>query len=246
MCICEEIGSQKYSVTQPLSYHVYLWSNGQPRIDQIHFYTHGLDIQSFMYPGFYSTIMKVSRILIHTNTEHMFGLPTTVITCVLYLWRNGQSKIAQIVCYTQHLDISLVLWSQLVPKSFNDGVMSDSTPHRHPTHIKSPNYCHRMCICEGIDTEKSLNLSFIHPTSTFHFVYVLNFRQSPSMMEVSQILLLTGRSSSSWYRLKTSSVSHPLTREWERVRETESQRERLKTRAKSPRERERDDFITAE
>jgi hypothetical protein len=38
------------------------------------------------------------------------------------------------------VDISLLLCSQLLPKSFNDTDMPESSPHRYPTHIRSHNH----------------------------------------------------------------------------------------------------------
>ena len=55
---------------------------------------------------------------------------------------------------------------------------------RYPTHILSHNHCNHMCICEAIGTRKPLRLTFIHTVSTFHCFYALNFRQSPSMIEI--------------------------------------------------------------
>ncbi len=63
--------------------------------------------------------------------------------------------------YRHRLKISLLLCCQLLPNSFNDWGILDSTPHRHPTHILSPNYCHRMCVCHRVNSQKSLKLAFI-------------------------------------------------------------------------------------
>ena len=71
-----------------------------------------------------------------------------------------------------------------MPNCFNDGSNVDSAPHRYPTHILSPNYCHRMRICQEIGTEQSLKLSFIHSDSRFHCFDALNLCQTASMMKV--------------------------------------------------------------
>jgi hypothetical protein len=88
------------------------------------------------------------------------------------------------------LDNSLFLCSQLPPKSFNHRDMPESSPNRYSTHILSHNHCHPMCICDDIVTRKSLKFTFIHTVSTFHCFYALNFRQSPSIIQISQIILL--------------------------------------------------------
>ena len=49
-----------------------------------------------------------------------------------------------------------------------------------------------MCICDGIGTQKSLKFTFIHTDTTFDWSYDLNFRHTPSMLEVSQRLVHAG------------------------------------------------------
>ena len=68
----------------------------------------------------------------------------------------------------------------------------DSTLHRHPTHILSPNHCHRMCLCQGIDTEKSLKLTFVDKGSKLDSFYSVNLCQTASIIEVFGIPLYTG------------------------------------------------------
>jgi hypothetical protein len=41
-----------------------------------------------------------------------------------------------------------------------------------------------MCICETVGTRKPLKLTVIYQDSTFHCFYALNFRQSPSRIEI--------------------------------------------------------------
>ncbi len=50
----------------------------------------------------------------------------------VYLYRNDLPKMTQNHVYSHGLDISLFSSSQLPPKSFNDGDMPESDPHRHP------------------------------------------------------------------------------------------------------------------
>jgi hypothetical protein len=67
------------------------------------------------------------------------------------LWSsNSHPKVAQIHVYTTGLEIRLLLCCQLVPNCLNHKGTLDYTLHRYPTHIRSPNYCHRMCICQAI------------------------------------------------------------------------------------------------
>ena len=100
----------------------------------------------------------------------------------------GTEKSLKLSFFTLGLEISLFLYCQLVSKCFNDAGILDSAPHRYPTHIQSHNYCHRVCICQGIDTEKSLKFSFIHTWSRFDCFHVLNLCQRASEMEVFWIM----------------------------------------------------------
>jgi hypothetical protein len=94
--------------------------------------------------------------------------------------------------YTLGLEIRQVLCCQRVPNCFNDESTLDCALHRYPTHIRSLNYCHRMCICQGIVSEQSLKL-FIHTDSTFHFCNSVNVGSSASMMDVVVYYCHTGR-----------------------------------------------------
>jgi hypothetical protein len=71
-------------------------------------------------------------------------------------------EITQIHGYTHGLDISLLLSSQLLPKSFNDTDMPESSPHRYPSHILSDNHSHHMCICVGIGTRENRSNSRLY------------------------------------------------------------------------------------
>ena len=67
--------------------------------------------------------------------------------------------------------MSLLLSSQLVPNYLNNWAVWDFTLHTHPTHILSVNNCHHMCLDQGIWTEKTLKLTFIHQDSTCRSFY---------------------------------------------------------------------------
>jgi hypothetical protein len=82
------------------------------------------------------------------------------------------------------LDISLLVSSQLLPKTLNQRDMPESSPRRYPAHIVSHNHWHTMCIGEAIGSRESLKITFIHTVSTFHYLYPLNFRQRPSIIEI--------------------------------------------------------------
>ena len=126
-----------------------------------------------------------------TQVPHAYSVSQPLPSHVS-LSRNRHRKSAEIDVYTQRLEISLLLCCQLVPNSFNDWGILDSTLHRYPTHILSPNHCHRMCLCQGIGTEKALKLTFIHKGSRFHCFYAVNLCQTASMIEVFWIPLYTG------------------------------------------------------
>ena len=75
-----------------------------------------------------------------------------------YWWSNSHAKVAEIDVYTRRLENWMLLCCQLVPNCFNDVGILDYALHRYPTHIRSPNYCRRMCICQAIAIQKSLKL----------------------------------------------------------------------------------------
>jgi hypothetical protein len=110
----------------------------------------------------------------------------------VYWWRYSHPKIAQIHVYTHGLDISLLLCSQLPPKSFNHRDIPDYTPHTYFTHILSDNDHHPMCICEETGTEQSIKITFVQTVTTFHCFYALNFCQSPSIIEICRNKVHTG------------------------------------------------------
>ncbi len=117
----------------------------------------------------------------HKCLQHIWST-TTSIPCV-FVEQQAPDNRSNSRLHSR-IDISLLLCSQLPPKSFNDRDMPESSPHRYPTHILSHNHQHTMCICEGIGTRQPLRLTFIHTVSTFHCFYSLNFHQSPSMIEI--------------------------------------------------------------
>jgi hypothetical protein len=102
---------------------------------------------------------------------------------------NSLPKVAQIDVYTHGLEIRLLSCAELVPNWCNDAGILECALSRYPTHIPSPSYCHRMCICQAIGTRKSLKLTFIHPGSRIDCLYALNVFENASMMWVFWILL---------------------------------------------------------
>ena len=130
--------------------------------------------------GFYST-----------QARHTYSV-SQPLSSPVSLSRNRHRNIAEIDGYRHRLDISLLVCCQLVPNWCNEWGILDSTPHRHRTHILSPNHCHRLCLGHGIGTDTSLKLTFIDTDSRFHCLYVVNMCQTASMIEVFWILLHTG------------------------------------------------------
>ena len=123
-------------------------------------------------------------------------VPHTYSLCQLlpshvYLSSNRHRQSAEIDVYTLGLEIRLLLCSQLVPNCCNDGGILDCALHGHPTHIRSPNYCHRMCIRQAIVIEKALKMSLIHPGSRFDCFHALNLCRTAAMMEVFCIIPFT-------------------------------------------------------
>jgi hypothetical protein len=125
-----------------------------------------------------------------THIPHTYSVSQPLPSHVS-LSRNRHRKISEIDVYTQRLEISLLVCCQLVPNCFNYLGILYSTLHTCPTHILSPNHCHRMCRCQGIGTEKSLKLTFIHKGSRFHCLYTVNLCPTASMIEVFCIPLYT-------------------------------------------------------
>ena len=85
--------------------------------------------------------------------------------------RNRHQKVAEIDVCTPRLVMSLLLSCQLVPNYLNHWPVWDFTLHTHPTHILSVNNYHHMCLDQGIWTEKTLKLTFIHQDSTCRSFY---------------------------------------------------------------------------
>ena len=129
--------------------------------------------------------------LCSTQVPHTYSL-SQLLPSHVYLSSNRPSKRAQIDVYTLGLEIRLVLCSQLVPNCFNGGGTLEYTLHRYPTHIRSPNCSHHMCICQAIGPRKELKLTFIHPDSRIDCFHALNLCQTASMAEVFWIMLYTG------------------------------------------------------
>ena len=128
---------------------------------------------------------------LHTYPTHILSPNHCHRMCLCQGIGNRHRKIAEIDVYTQRLEISLLVCCQHVPNCFNHWGILDSTLHKYPTHILSPNHCHRMCLCQGIGTEKSLKWTFIHKGSSFHCLYAVNMCQTASIMEVFWIPLYT-------------------------------------------------------
>ena len=126
-----------------------------------------------------------------TQVPHTYSV-TQPLPSHVCLWRYGQPKTAKFHVYTHRLNISVDLCSQLPPNSGNHRDIPDSTPHRYSTHILSPNYCRRMCICQAIVIQKSLKLTFIHPDSRIDCLHALNLCQTAWMTWVFWIMLYTG------------------------------------------------------
>ena len=144
-----------------------------------------------------------------TQVPHTYSVSQPLPSHVS-LSRNRHRKIAEIDVYTQRLEFSLLVCCQHVPNCFNHWGILDSTLHIYPTHILSPNHCHRMCLCQGIGTEKSLKLTFIHKGSSFHCLYAVNMCQTGAMIDMwgrISTFLLCSMSSDTHNIHKTSIVT---------------------------------------
>jgi hypothetical protein len=104
-------------------------------------------------------------------------------------WINRHPKITQIHGHTHGLDISLLLSSQLPPKSFNDREMPESSPHRHHTYSVSQPLSSYVYLCRNRNPQTFWIHDFI---CVFHYFYVLNLRQSDVITEVCRNQVHTG------------------------------------------------------
>jgi hypothetical protein len=129
--------------------------------------------------------------LCSTQVPHTYSV-SQLLPSHVYLSSNSHPRIAQINVYTPGLENWLLACSQLVPNCCIDGGILDFALHRYPTHIRSPNYSHRMCVCPAIAFQKSLKLTFIHSGSRFDCFHALNLCQTASMMWVFWSMLYAG------------------------------------------------------
>ena len=131
--LCSTQVPHTYSVSLLLSSHVYLWRSRHPKNAQMVVHRHGT-------PHF-TVFMMWTCVKLLQWCRH-FGLCSTQVTHIysvsqllpshVYLWRNRHRKILQNVVCAHGLKFSLLCWSQLVSKCFNDGGILDCAPLRSP------------------------------------------------------------------------------------------------------------------
>jgi hypothetical protein len=129
--------------------------------------------------------------MLFADTPHIFGLPTTAIACV-FVKQQTPKKRSNTRLYTRARELASFMLStcaKLLRWCWYFGICC--TP-RYPTHIRSLNYYHHMCICQAMVIQESLKLTFVHPGSRIDCFYALNLCQTASMMEVFWIKLYTG------------------------------------------------------
>ena len=180
-----------YSVSQPLPSHVSLSRNRHRRIAEIDVHTQGLDISLLLCCQLVPNCFNHWGILDCTLHRYPTHIPSPNHCHRMCLCQGIGNKNRCNWRSRQRFESSLVLCCQLVPNCFNHWGISDCTLHRYPTHIPSPNHCHRMCLCQGIGTEESLKLTFIHKGSRFHCLYAVNLCPTASIIEVFWIPLYT-------------------------------------------------------
>ena len=73
-------------------------------------------------------------------------------------------------------------------KSFQHNDILDSTPQRWLTHILSDNHYHLMCICEEIDTQKSLKFTLLHTVAYLTVFIQLLCSQLPPSPSITKTL----------------------------------------------------------
>ena len=155
-------------------------------------YTRARDLTAFML----STCFKMFQWCWYfgfccTHVSHTYSV-SQLQSSHVYLSRNSHPKVAQIDVYTLGLKNWLLPCSQRMPNCFNGGGSLEYAVHRYPTHIRSPNYCRRMCICQAIGPQKELKLTFVHSGLRFDWFCALNVWQTAAMMLVFWIILYTG------------------------------------------------------
>ena len=191
--LCSTQVPHTYSPSQLLPSHVYLASNRHRKSrSNWRLYTRAWDSTGFML----STCDKLLQWcwyfgLCSTQVPHTYLL-SQLQSSHVYLSSNSHPKVAQIDVYTLGLKNWLLSCSQRMPNCFNGGGILDYALHRYPTHIRSPNYCRRMCICQAIGPQKELKLTFIHSGWRFDWFCALNLFQTASIIKVLWSILYTG------------------------------------------------------
>jgi hypothetical protein len=161
--VCSTQVPHAYLLSQLLPSHVYLSRNRhQKKRSNWRLYTAARKLTDYML----STCAKLLQWrwyfgICCTQVPNTYSV-SQLLPSHVYLSSNSHPKVAQIDVYTPRLKNWLFACSQLVPNCFNDGGILAYALHRYPTHIRSLHYCHHMCICQKIGTEKALKYTFIH------------------------------------------------------------------------------------
>jgi hypothetical protein len=188
---------------------VYLSSKSHPRIAQFDVYTPKLEIRLFLCCELVPNCFNYGGILdyaLHRYPTHIWSpnhcrrmciCPAKAIQEALNLtfihpgWRFD-------CFYAVNLCSAYTHWAYAL--------------HRCPTHIRSPNYCHRMCICQAIAFQKSLKFTFIHPGSRFDYLYALNLSHTAAMVWVFWSMLYTG--TRHIFSLPTTALACVFVKQW--------------------------------
>ena len=191
--VCSTQVPHTYSVSRLLPSHAYWSSNRHRQCAQTVVCTLGLGNRllwcSQLVPNCFNDVGIVDYAL-HRHPTHIRSPNYCHHMCI---WQAiGTEKVAQIDVYTAGLEIRLLSCSQRVTNCCNDAGILDYALHRYPTHIRSPNCSHRMCICQAIVIQKSLKLTFIHSGLRFDWFCALNLCQTASIIKVLWSILYTG------------------------------------------------------
>jgi hypothetical protein len=150
------------------------------------------------FPWFYdlnirqhASIMKLSRMQVHTGTPHIFCHASTTIPCV-FVKKEAPGKSLKFTVI--HKD-STIKYFYVFNIRQRDSIMKIS---RIQVHTGTPHICcHTITTIPCVFVKKqesgiSLKFTFVHRVSTYPWFYDLNFRQRVSMTEISRTQVHTG------------------------------------------------------
>jgi len=135
-------------------------------------------------------MLEICRNQVHTSTPHAFSLTTSAIICVFVKkgasehWWNSSSYTR-----SRHFATFMLSTSSKVLQSLNYGrIESTQVPHTYSVSQPLPSYVYSWSNRHPKPAEIDVRTHVL----TFLWFYAVNFRQSPSMMEICRNQVHTG------------------------------------------------------